>query len=301
MVPGTDGLGSGSVERSPLEVLDQVAWYPDRAVLGEQVFRLQHFKNDDTWDLGESHFVFFKVQKLVDQYRAFFARRPEFRPRNVLELGIWDGGSTVFWFEVFRPSKHVAIDIDPRGDSEQFTRYVRERDLAGRLRTRWSVDQSDQDALTALVRDEFVGPLELVIDDASHFLEPTRASFDALFPRLRDGGLYLIEDWAWGHWREFHPPNPMSEDEPLTRFVVDLVQAAGTSADVIRSVDVCSGFVAVERGAGAVDADAFALENYICSLPSRWRFVVTEAQEKRTSLWSRGRSLFASERAEGTR
>ena len=89
----------------PLEVLDQVAWYPDRAVLGEQVFRLQHFKNDDTWDLGESHFVFFKVQKLVDQYRAFFARRPEFRPRNVLELGIWDGGSTVFWFEVFRPEQ----------------------------------------------------------------------------------------------------------------------------------------------------------------------------------------------------
>ena len=63
VVPGTDGLGSGSVERSPLEVLDQVAWYPDRAVLGEQVFRLQHFKNDDTWDLGESHFVFFKVQE----------------------------------------------------------------------------------------------------------------------------------------------------------------------------------------------------------------------------------------------
>ena len=145
---------------------------------------------------------------------------------------------------------------------------------------------------TALVRQEFVGPLDLVVDDASHFLEPTRASFNALFPRLSEGGIYVIEDWAWGHWREFHPPNPMSEDEPLTRFVLDLVQAAGTSAGVVRSVDLCSGFVAVERGSEAVDADDFALENYICSLPSRWRFAATGARGKRTSLWSRGRSLF---------
>ncbi len=188
-------VGSGSVERSPIEAFDQVAWYADRAVLGDQVFRLQHVKNDDTWDLGDDHFVFFKLQDLVNQYRAFFARRPAFRPRNVLELGIWDGGSTVFWFEIFRPDKHVAIDIDRRGDSEQFTRYVRERNLADRLGTRWSIDQSDREALTALVRQEFVGPLDLVVDDASHFLEPTRASFNALFPpplrggNLRDRGL----------------------------------------------------------------------------------------------------------------
>jgi Methyltransferase domain len=282
------------VENSTIEVFDQVAWYADRAVLGDQVFRLQHFKNDDTWDLGDDHFVFFKVHELVNQYRAFFARRHDFRPRNVLELGIWDGGSTVFWFEIFRPDKHVAIDIDRRGDSEQFTRFVRERALADRLRTRWSIDQSDRDALRSLVRDEFAWPLDLVIDDASHFYEPTRASFEALFPRLREGGLYLIEDWAWGHWRDFHPPNPMSEDEPLTRFVLDLVQAAGTSAGVIRNVDVCSGFVAVERGEEALDVDDFALDNHICSLPSHWSFVASRGGDKRKSLWSRGRSLFGS-------
>jgi hypothetical protein len=92
----------------------------------------------------------------------------------------------------------------------------------------------------------------------------------------------------------------MSEDEPLTRFVLDLGHAAGTSADVIRSVDGCSGFVAVERGAGALDADDFALENHIRSLPSHWRFVAAESHENRPSFWSRGRSLFTSERAVGT-
>ena len=45
----------------------------------------------------------------------------------------------------------------------------------------------------------------------------------------------------------------------------------------------------------------FTLESHICSLPSRWSLGATEARENRTSLWSRGRSFFAGERAIGTR
>ena len=40
-------------------------------------------------------------------------------------------------------------------------------------------------------------PLDLVMDDASHLGPQTRASFETLFPRLRAGGLYIIEDWSW--------------------------------------------------------------------------------------------------------
>jgi hypothetical protein len=43
------------------------------------------------------------------------------------------------------------------------------------------------------------GPLDLVVDDCSHLYEPTRASFNELFPRLRPGGAYVIEDWVWAH------------------------------------------------------------------------------------------------------
>ena len=35
-----------------------------------------------------------------------------------------------------------------------------------------------------------------MIDDASHLLMPTERSFDALFPRVRPGGAYIIEDWC---------------------------------------------------------------------------------------------------------
>ena len=38
-----------------------------------------------------------------------------------------------------------------------------------------------------------------MIDDASHLYEPSLASFETLFPLLRPGGTYIIEDWKWEH------------------------------------------------------------------------------------------------------
>ena len=66
-----------------------------------------------------SHFLFFKTRGLIDQYQRFWNSTGAFQPRNVLELGIWQGGSIVFWFESFEPAKHVAIDLSPPRESEQ--------------------------------------------------------------------------------------------------------------------------------------------------------------------------------------
>jgi hypothetical protein len=89
-----------------------------------------------------------------------------------------------------------------------------------------------------------------VIDDASHLYRTTRASFEALFPLCVPGGLYIIEDWAWGHWGgEFASPNhPWANEEPLTRLIFELVEAAGTSTGPISSITVYQGFTVIERG-----------------------------------------------------
>ena len=52
-------------------------------------------------------------------------------------------------------------------------------------------------ARLAEIVDEAFGdePLDLVVDDCSHRYKPSRASFNELFPRLRPGGVYVIEDW----------------------------------------------------------------------------------------------------------
>ena len=46
------------------------------------------------------------------------------------------------------------------------------------------------------------GPIDLVIDDASHIDEATLASFEVIFPRLKAGGLFIIRDCAADQWRQ---------------------------------------------------------------------------------------------------
>ena len=92
--------------RSPM--FDKLIWHEDRIQCGDLVFRLEP-KKDNSWDLGDQCLLFYKDKPLVDQYERWFSAAD--RPRkNILELGIWDGGSTALWFECLRPTKHVAID-----------------------------------------------------------------------------------------------------------------------------------------------------------------------------------------------
>lgn len=71
-----------------------------------------------------------------------------------------------------------------------------------RIRT-YCCDQTDEDKLKEIVKNE--GSPFVIIDDCSHQKEPTIKSFEILFPLLKSGGLYCIEDvvapayWAgWG-------------------------------------------------------------------------------------------------------
>lgn len=188
-------------------------------------------------------------------------------------LGIYDGGSSAFWYELFRPQKHIALDIKDQTDAPYFHHYVKSRNLDGRIKTYWKTDQADKARLRTIVETEFNGPLDLLIDDASHLYRQTRASFEALFPLLVPGGLYIIEDWAWDHWSEFSSPDhPWASEEPLTRLVVELIEAAGTSTQLISSILVYQGFVVVERGPQHVDkATYFNLEDHIIRRPAHRR------------------------------
>ena len=44
-------------------------------------------------------------------------------------------------------------------------------------------------------------PLDLVVDDASHLYDETKVALEVLLPRVRPGGLFIIEDWAADYMR----------------------------------------------------------------------------------------------------
>ncbi len=246
-----------------------IEWRADRAVLHDLTFRLEHVRSD-AWDGGDQHFRFYKVKHLVDQYAAFFKRHPDFTPQHVFELGIYHGGSVAFWHELLAPSRLVAIDILDREDSAYFTQWVQSRSLQGRVKTQWRTDQTDKAELRRLVNRELAGRLDLVIDDASHLYSQTKTTFETLFPYCKPGSFYIIEDWAWDHWAGFgDPAHAWAGEQRLTQLVIELVEAAGTSADVISSVEVFQGFVAVQRGPQELDpGTAFSLDKLILRRPA---------------------------------
>jgi cephalosporin hydroxylase len=247
----------------------RLVWQRDRMLLDDLVFRLEDYQSPD-WNGGD-HFRFYKMKEVVEQYESFFSRRSDFRPKRVIELGIYDGGSTAFWYELFRPQKYVALDIQDQTDPPYFRRYVESRGLGGRIKTYWNTDQANKARLRTIVETEFEGPPDLVIDDASHLYWLTRASFEALFPLLMPGGLYIIEDWAWDHWPDSRVPNYLqAAEDRLTRLAVELVEATGTSGQLILNIVVNPVFLVVERGPQQLDeATPFNLEDYIKRRPGR--------------------------------
>lgn len=73
---------------------DRLVWKDDRVILGDLVFRFEDSKSG-TWELVENCFRLWKSKSLMDQYQYYSLKR-NFQPKNILELGTWDGGS-LFW------------------------------------------------------------------------------------------------------------------------------------------------------------------------------------------------------------
>ena len=236
-------------------------------LLGELVFRLGSRSARDH-DFDDGSFALCKTKVLLDQYTRFFGSKADFRPRRILELGIWDSGSLAFWNEIFRPEKLVGVDRSDNEDSRALRNYVASRGLVENLKTFWQTEQQDATRLAAIVDSELDGTLDLVIDDASHQYEATKRSFEILFPRLRPGGLYIIEDWAWGYWREYQSEaHPWFGQEHPGRLVKKFIEAAASAhlgRAWIANVSVFQGFTVVERAEAAWSSNQrFQLEGLI--------------------------------------
>jgi hypothetical protein len=236
-----------------------------------------------------------KTRSMLDRY---FAMRSQLEGANIVELGIYEGGSAALMTLLFRPGRLVTVDLTEQRVPE-LDAFIEARGLTDTLRPHYGVDQSDQPRLLQIMKDEFAdAPLDLVVDDASHLLGPTTASFNVLFPLLRPGGLFIIEDWsaeldvdARIAARLRSDPDALAdfsrrfaageitpvEVDPLARLVLQLVLASVYSPSAVAEVmSVEQGFAVVRRGDAVLDPTTFDItESYgglgIELLPTRRR------------------------------
>lgn len=94
---------------------------------------------------------------------------------DVVELGVWEGASLRMWRDYFPNANITGVDRSDRNIVVGDTRII--------------ICDQDDDTLP-----ELLGPLDIIIDDASHSADPTIKAFHNLFPLLRPGGTYVIED-----------------------------------------------------------------------------------------------------------
>ena len=182
-----------------------------------------------------------KPREVIARYERLLER---LAPRRIVEVGVYEGGSTALLAQLARPDKLVAVDIEPSPNAalEQFIAAKRLREAVS---VHWGVDQADGERLETIVGAEFgSAPLDLVIDDASHLLEETRRTFETLFPLLRPGGEYVIEDWAWAH----SPYSLWPHQQPLSLLVFQLVAASGFRPDAVASLSIDRPWAIVRRG-----------------------------------------------------
>jgi len=144
--------------------------------------------------------------KTIPLYAIYNNYLPTLRPvRNLMELGIYQGGSLILWREALR-CRVIGIDLaSPAPTMPAVERYLSESGDDGQVKLFWKTDQADEKALRSIVAG-CEGPLDIVVDDASHLYWPTRRSFEILFPLVRPGGAYFIEDWGAGILPEFQTP-----------------------------------------------------------------------------------------------
>lgn len=128
-----------------------------------------------------------KYARLLDAHREAFT--------NVLEIGVALGQSLRMWTDYFPNATIHGADIEPSFRScEAYSSRIKFH----------VVDQGNESQLRTLSQ---FAPFDLIIDDGNHWWREQIVSFETLFPMVRKGGIYIVEDTCTSYWTEYnnHP------------------------------------------------------------------------------------------------
>lgn len=170
--------------------------------------------------LGNQDKALLKHSSYFEAYHRHLEKFRGTRDLVVLEIGVQLGGSLGMWRDYFGADARIyGVDIDPQCKSHEAPGI---EVLIG--------DQGDPEFLESVA--ERVGPVDVVIDDGGHFSEQQITSFLYLFPSVKNGGLYLVEDVGTSYWSEFGGAFRKRHDDgtSFVEFSKDLVDSVNRQA-----------------------------------------------------------------------
>ena len=135
------------------------------------------------------------VHFYTPHYQLHFSRF-KYKQVKLLEIGVggYDnpeigGHSLRMWKKYFPFGRIFALDIYDKSPLKENRINI------------YKGSQVDKEFLDSMVRE--IGELDIIIDDGSHINEHVIETFKILFPKLKDGGIYVVEDTQTSYWKEF--------------------------------------------------------------------------------------------------
>jgi len=151
-----------------------------------------------------------KYDKILSPFRESFL--------SVLEIGVAQGQSIKMWTDYFPNATIHGADISKASEiCESYSNRIKFHLL----------DQRDEAQLKNL---EQFSPFDLIIDDGNHFWMEQILTFKTLFPYVKSGGIYIVEDTTTSYWKEYKN-NQVSPIE-FFKTLVDEVHLKGERGNI---------------------------------------------------------------------
>ena len=267
-------------EASGSPFLDRTTFLDERSgrvltAVGFHRFRLANTEFTSAITPDDSTASHFYVRKPPALLGAYHRLRDKLHFARVLQLTGHDSGGAALTCLIGAPSKLVSVSTS-ENEPTALVEFAKRRGAERSLRVYHGVAQDDRSRLAAIAEAEFgAGAIDIVLDDISDRLEPARASFEALFPYVRDGGVYISE--GWGLERKFiesaiDAAGPTDADadaarqkfftqhgQPVYAILPELLEASRERPGLIQQVAVEEFWIEVQRGPEAVDESNFRL------------------------------------------
>uniref|UniRef100_A0A6C0KFZ6 Methyltransferase n=1 Tax=viral metagenome TaxID=1070528 RepID=A0A6C0KFZ6_9ZZZZ len=141
-----------------------------------------------------------KVQHGYTIYYDQVLKNIRYKKINMLEIGIFKGSSIKMWNDYFSFGEIYCIDNCVRNSaghllcSENILNYL--NNFSSRIHA-IKCCQKNNDGLQSIFENV---ELDLIVDDGQHFQEHMLVSLGNLFNKIKNGGVYIIEDICtmWG-------------------------------------------------------------------------------------------------------
>lgn len=112
-------------------------------------------------------------------------------PLKLLEIGVQNGGSLEIWKKYLPQGSTIhGIDIDENCMHLKFSEGIF-------FHLGSATDKSFMDKTFSDIQ------FDVIIDDGSHICEEVIQTFEYLFPKMKNGGCYIVEDLHTSYWKGY--------------------------------------------------------------------------------------------------